>query len=208
MTTHVWIAQIIMDHFEYIFDDTPEGRRNAWIVISKYASDYIIPLTPNGEKLYKILLTTYHPLLQIATDNELHIYKRDHFHGGCNDSVNTKEENLFYKMFPYLQKQCSFGTGVGGYKTYGVKRYIADFVDDQANVVIEIDGKSHQKAYNRLKDTIRDYFFYQKGYETVRFSNEAVRNLFKAYSNLMAEALKHYHNPDLQKILQELEEKV
>lgn len=199
------MAQIIMDHFKYLFDDTPEGRRNAWIVVSKHASESTIPLTPNGEKLYEALLITNDPLLQVDTYSELGIYKRDNFHGGCNDGVNTKEENLFYKMFPYLQKQCSFGTGVGGYKTYGAKRYIADFVDDQANVVIEIDGKSHQKTYNRLKDTIRDYFFYQKGYETVRFSNEAVRNLFKAYSNLMAEALKHYHNPDVQKILQEIE---
>ena len=76
-------------------------------------------------------------------------------------------------------------------------------MDDQANVVIEIDGNNHQSAYNRLKDSIRDCFFYQKGYATIRFSNEAVRNLFKAYCNLMAEALKHYPNPDVQKILQE-----
>lgn len=203
MTTHVWLAQVIANHFEYLFNDTPEGRRKAWEVISKYASDCTISLTHDGEKLYKVFSITNHPLLQIETDDELRIYERDHFHGGCNDSVNTKEENLFYKMFPYLQKQCPFGTGVGGYKTYGVKRYIADFVDDQANVVIEIDGNNHQSAYNRLKDSIRDCFFYQKGYATIRFSNEAVRNLFKAYCNLMAEALKHYPNPDVQKILQE-----
>lgn len=204
LTIHVWLAQVIADKYGYLLDDTPDGRRKAWRVISKYASDYTISLTYDGEKLYKVFSITNHPLLQIETDNELLIYKRDHFHGGCNDGVNTKEENLFYKMFPYLQKQHPFGTGVGGYKTYGGKRYIADFVDDQANVVIEIDGDSHKSEYNQLKDSIRDYFFFQKGYATIRFSNEAVRNLFKAYCNLMAEALKDYPDPDVQKILQEI----
>ena len=71
MTTHVWLAQVIANHFEYLFNDTPEGRRKAWEVISKYASDCTISLTHDGEKLYKVFSITNHPLLQIETDDEL-----------------------------------------------------------------------------------------------------------------------------------------
>ena len=106
--------------------------------------------------------------------------ERNNFVGGCNNSRRTTHEAIFKMLNPNLEEQVSFGTGEGGYKKYGVKRYIADFYDNQNNLIYEIDGKNHSNELKILKDKIRDYFFfYDLNIKTIRLSNKGVEKILK-----------------------------
>ncbi|MED1303188.1 hypothetical protein BK704_19350 [[Bacillus thuringiensis] serovar konkukian] len=107
-------------------------------------------------------------------------YQSPNFKGGCGDTKGTFHEVLFGILFPYLKSQVAFGTGKGGYKKYGVKRYIADFYDEEYKTIYEIDGKSHRTTLGILSDELRDRFFRNElGIKTIRISNEGVENLLE-----------------------------
>lgn len=104
--------------------------------------------------------------------------KTDNFVGGINDKRNTLHENLFSAMFPHLKKQVHFGTDKGGYEKYLSKRYTADFYNETTDEIYEIDGSSHKTELQKLKDNIRDIFFWQElGIKTVRLSNQDVETM-------------------------------
>ena len=116
--------------------------------------------------------------IEIA-DNFMGVEKNN-FVGGCNDNRNTKHEAIFKMLNPNLEEQVSFGTGEGGYKKYGVKRYIADFYDNDNDLIYEIDGENHSNELQILKDKIRDYFFfYDLNIKTIRLSNKEVEKILK-----------------------------
>jgi hypothetical protein len=114
------------------------------------------------------------------------IFKTSNFIGGINDKKRTLHENMFARMYPHLKSQVHFGTGKGGYKEYGVKRYTVDFYDEHNRIIYEIDGKNHNLKLNKLKDRIRELFFgLELGITTVRFTNEQVEQmLFDRLVNL------------------------
>jgi very-short-patch-repair endonuclease len=58
-----------------------------------------------------------------------------------------------------------------------IDRFIADFYCSELNIVIEIDGSSHniRKGY----DEARDLFLKQVGIKTIRFTNDEVLNDIK-----------------------------
>lgn len=112
-------------------------------------------------------------------------HSRYGFKGGCNDKHYTRHENMFRRMFPYLDTQVSFGTGKDGYKKYSCKRYIADFVDYRNNCIIEVDGKSHNSWSKRVRDRVRTYFFRDIGFDVIRFTNEEVETLFRDYAIML-----------------------
>ncbi|WP_242225920.1 DUF559 domain-containing protein [Bacillus cereus group sp. BfR-BA-01358] len=106
--------------------------------------------------------------------------KPHNFKGGCNDRKGTYHEVVFGLLYPWLKSQVSFGTGKGGYEKYGVKRYIADFYDEERKIIYEIDGKSHNTKIGILKDAIRNIFFRDElGIKTIRFTNEEVEQLLR-----------------------------
>lgn len=88
---------------------------------------------------------------------------------------NTKHEKVFSIMFPKLEQQVTFGTGKGGYKEWGVKKFTADFYDKKENTIYEIDGESHFTEIGKLKDRYRDGLLcLLYGVKTVRITNEEV----------------------------------
>ncbi|WP_322781232.1 DUF559 domain-containing protein [Staphylococcus haemolyticus] len=100
------------------------------------------------------------------------------FIGGINDTRNTLHENLFSALYPHYKKQVHFGTGKGGYEKYLSKRYTADFYDEENDIIYEIDGTSHDNELQKIKDKIRDYFFWHElGIKTIRLTNKAVENI-------------------------------
>lgn len=142
-------------------------------------------LLPIAHKIYTENINLFDPLQKVKTSQQLEEYHKSNFHGGCNDHFNTKHENIFYHIFPFLKKQVVFGTGKNGYKKYLSKKYTADFVDPIGMTIIEIDGYSHKKYIQKIKDQIRDKFFDDIGYDTVRFTNKEVENLYKYYLNII-----------------------
>lgn len=161
-------------------------RQLQWIQLKKDISTKEIQLCGLAKQIYYASIDINDPIYQMKNYNDYLKYSKSNFHGGCNDNFNTKYENIFSKMFPYLQKQCSFGTGVDGFKKYGTKRYIADFVDPLSRTIIEIDGENHNDKLQRLKDELRGLFFLKKGYITIRFTNQEVLNLFRLHCNVIA----------------------
>lgn len=100
------------------------------------------------------------------------------FIGGINDKRNTLHENLFSALYPNLKKQVHFGTGKGGYEKYLSKRYTVDFYDEEKDVIYEIDGSNHNTELQKIKDKIRDYFFWHElDIKTIRLTNKAVENI-------------------------------
>ena len=140
-----------------------------------------IKLPKDSQKIFDTCFRSYEVFNQIHHYEDYQIYKKSNYHGGNNDNFLTKHERIFKTIYPNLISQKSFGTGKGGYIKYGVKRYIADFVDEKSKTIIEIDGNSHKNELQQCKDSIRDVFFQQHGYLTIRFSNEDIENLFKLY---------------------------
>lgn len=183
------ILNILYSYDRNILDNTNNMimRRLQWLNLKKDISNTTIKLQALAQKIYDYTVNSSKPLYQIRKSDDYIKYKKSNFHGGCNDNFNTQHELLFYKVFPYLQKQRHFGTGIGGYKKYGVKRYIADFVDSSSNTIIEIDGNSHNDKIQKIKDKIRDLFFKEHGYLVIRFKNQDVINLYKLYCNIVAQ---------------------
>ncbi|MCO4347473.1 endonuclease domain-containing protein [Staphylococcus agnetis] len=91
---------------------------------------------------------------------------------------NTKHENIFKELFPFLKCQVVFGLGKGAYKKYGVLKYTADFYSEEENKVYEIDGNSHKTELQKLKDEKRDLILeLEFGIKTVRFTNKQVEEM-------------------------------
>ncbi len=172
----------------YYFDEISDKdlRRLQWTQLKNDISTKDIQLCKLAQQIYNASIDLNAPIYQIRNYNDYLNYSKSNFHGGCNDNFNTKYENLFFKIFPYLQKQIPFGTGTGGYKKYGVKRYIADFVDPISDTIIEIDGNNHNNHLQKLKDELRELFFWNNGYFTIRFTNKEVLNLFRLHCNVIA----------------------
>jgi very-short-patch-repair endonuclease len=55
-----------------------------------------------------------------------------------------------------------------------IRNYIADFVCFSANLVIELDGESHDFEDRQKADQSRDAFFVSEGFHVLRFTNEQV----------------------------------
>lgn len=93
---------------------------------------------------------------------------------------DTTHERIFHLMHPSLKQQVVIGTGKGGYKKWGVKKFTLDFYDENKNIAYEIDGKSHETEIGKLQDKYRDMLLrYLCGIRTVRYSNEEVENMLK-----------------------------
>ena len=92
----------------------------------------------------------------------------------------TSAEQMFHTLFPTLEQQVVFGTGKGGYKKYGSRKYTADFYDPKTKIDYEIDGPEHKYKIHNLKDQIRDIALWQiHRVQVVRYTNEQVKQMVK-----------------------------
>lgn len=175
--------------------DVSKERLN-WILLKKKLSKMNnICLSDLSQKIFNSSLPLYNVITQVHNYKDYLIYEKSNLHGGCNDKFTTKHERIFKEMYPYLECQISFGTGKDGYKKYGVKRYIADFVDRKSRTIIEIDGSNHTNKLQQLKDKMRRIFFLENNYMTIRFSNDEVIKLYKLYCNKIEKEIENeYEN--------------
>src|SRR3989344_4644566 len=66
-----------------------------------------------------------------------------------------------------------------GYKfkrQHSIGGYILDFYCSECKLIIEIDGGSHTKLEAIEYDKVRDRYFSELGYTTVRFSNKEINS--------------------------------
>lgn len=91
-------------------------RQLRWIQLKNDISKKEIQLCNLGRQIYLDSIDVNDPIYQIRNYDDYLKYSKSNFHGGCNDNFNTKYENIFSQIFPYLHKQRPFGTGRGGYK--------------------------------------------------------------------------------------------
>ncbi len=81
-------------------------------------------------------------------------------------------------------------------KFYGIKfrrqvpigNYVADFVCESKNLIIEIDGGQHNELQNIESDKNRTEYFKQKRYQVLRFWNNEIDNNV----NGVCETIYHY----------------
>lgn len=109
----------------------------------------------------------------------------------------TKHENMFAALFPEFDRQVTFGTGKGGLKKWGTKKFTADFYDPINKIVYEIDGRSHKRLIVQLNDRLKELFLKEKGIEVIRIKNKIVENLFFEQSNYWGDVLEQFTNTQL-----------
>ncbi|BGE83301.1 DUF559 domain-containing protein [Staphylococcus petrasii] len=90
----------------------------------------------------------------------------------------TLHENMFASLFPNFERQVTFGTGKNGLEKWCTKKFTADFFDPINNIVIEVDGSSHNNERQKIIDRLKEIFFEQKGIKVYRISNEKVKEIF------------------------------
>ena len=138
------------------------------------------------EGMYKSMIKEFNPKA-IKSKNDVFDYFfkcgkwGNNFLGGTNDKERTLHENIFSYLYPHFKPQVVFGTGKGGHKKYLSKKFTVDFLDEENNIAVEIDGKNHTNELQKSKDRIKEIFlFLEHGIKTIRFTNEDVeRMLYK-----------------------------
>lgn len=95
----------------------------------------------------------------------------------------TLHENMFASLFPHFERQVTFGTGKNGLEKWCTKKYTADFYDSKNQIVIEIDGSSHESKRQKVVDRMKEIFFAEKGIKVYRISNEKIKEFFEQETN-------------------------
>jgi very-short-patch-repair endonuclease len=66
--------------------------------------------------------------------------------------------------------------GVKFKRQHSIGGYILDFYCAEKKLIIELDGEVHNTKEAKEYDEVRDKFFKELGYATVRFSNKAIEH--------------------------------
>ena len=82
----------------------------------------------------------------------------------------TKSELLFIAKLKYNNIKYEFQKPL----SYGISFYIADFLIPDYNIIIEIDGSSHNSDKQKIIDERKDNFYRSRGYKVLRIKNEDV----------------------------------
>lgn len=100
--------------------------------------------------------------------------------GSCGDWRRTKHENMFAMLYPGLKTQVVFGTGKGGLEKYGCKRFIADFYEESSGYVYEINGSSHYRTKNKIRDLNKRLCLLEKyGIKMIEITNKKVEEVVR-----------------------------
>lgn len=95
----------------------------------------------------------------------------------------TKAETLLWKAL--RRKQCE---GMKFRRQVPIGEYIVDFLCVEQYLVIEIDGRIHEKQ--EYHDARREAFLRRRGYRIVRFRNEDILRNLSAVLDLIARSRK------------------
>lgn len=107
---------------------------------------------------------------------------------------NTRHEIMFASMHPELEHQVTFGTGLGGLKKWGTKKFTVDFFDRERKIAYEIDGKSHATELGTVNDKIKEIFLARKNILVVRISNVEVEEVYNLWSASATEVFNAFFN--------------
>ena len=83
---------------------------------------------------------------------------------------STSQEDLLWR---YLRNR---GLGVKFKRQHSISGYVLDFYCAEKKLIVELDGKIHNKKEAREYDAVRDKFFKELGYTILRFWNSEVEN--------------------------------
>ena len=83
---------------------------------------------------------------------------------------STKEEEILWSKIRNNKLGYKFK------RQHSIGGYILDFYCSERKLIIEIDGASHNTKEAKEYDEIRDKYFYELGYVTVRFLNDDVKD--------------------------------
>lgn len=75
-------------------------------------------------------------------------------------------------------------------RQHSIGGYILDFLCKEKKLIVEIDGGIHKTRENREYDYIRDGYFEELGYKTLRFWNHEVDENTKRVVDRIKEHLK------------------
>lgn len=84
------------------------------------------------------------------------------------------------KLWQVLRKKIM---GVKFKRQHSIGGYITDFYCANKKLIIELDGAVHNSEESREYDEIRDKFFKELGYSTLRFRNSEIENNFEEVIN-------------------------
>ena len=94
---------------------------------------------------------------------------------------STKEEYIIWQI---LRNRKFFNLKFK--RQVPIGKYIVDFLCEEKNLIIEIDGGQHNSDTNIIKDEERTKFLESKGYKVIRFwNNDINNNLDGVYQQLM-----------------------
>ena len=94
---------------------------------------------------------------------------------------STKEEQIIWQI---LRNRKFFNLKFK--RQVPIGKYIVDFLCEEKNLIIEIDGGQHNSDINIIKDEERTKFLESKGYKVIRFwNNDINNNLDGVYQQLM-----------------------
>ena len=85
----------------------------------------------------------------------------------------TDAENLLWRHLRGNQLE-----GLRFRRQHPIGRYIVDFVCLEKRLVLELDGGQHGEENEQIKDSERDHWLSEEGYQVSRFwNNEVLTNL-------------------------------
>lgn len=91
------------------------------------------------------------------------------------------------KLWWYLRNK---RLGVRFRRQHSIGGYILDFYCKEKRLIIEIDGGIHKKRENREYDEVRDKYFSELDYKTLRFMNEEVEDDVKKVIEMIKSHIK------------------
>ena len=118
--------------------------------------DLPLSLRRRGEK-YKNTMLIHNN--QILKDRRRNLRKK-----------STKPEEI---LWWYLRDK---KLGVKFKRQHSIGGYILDFYSSEKKLIIELDGQVHKTKEAQEYDTVRDKYFKELGYKTIRFWNKEVEN--------------------------------
>ena len=96
-------------------------------------------------------------------------------------NMTSEERHLWYdflKRLPMVVK-----------RQHVIENYIVDFYIAEKKVAIEVDGRQHLLSEHRIADARRDADLSAWGISVLRYSNDAIRNQFRAVAADILEKL-------------------
>ena len=94
--------------------------------------------------------------------------------------MTPEEKHIWYDFLQRLP--------VTVHRQYVIGNYIVDFIIFSSKIIIEIDGRQHKQADNKLADDIRDAYMSKMGFRVLRYTNVDINTNF---TGVASDILKH-----------------